>query len=159
MVFPRSNNCPETWCLNRGRLLLCYPSPLIPRSAETQECQPIYGNVILTPSGSSVPTATQAGSRQRCHCWLLKQSPQPKQLELAHLSAEHMRPHLPFCTHPHVYLHPHPQVRTPTDDLSQGNYQFNQGHTGPDTALHEYKPTHVQQIGPANTPFFPAQEL
>lgn len=49
----------------------------------------------------------------------------PKQLELAHLSAEHMRSHLPFCTHPHVYLHPHPQACTPTDDPApQGNYQF-----------------------------------
>lgn len=87
----------------------------------------------------------------------------PKQLELAHLSAEHRRSHLPFCTHPHVYLRPHPQACTPTmtQPLRVTTSSLMSHRPRHSCALpHEYKPTHrSRQIGPCQGHHFPAPEL
>lgn len=131
---------------------------LPPRPAETPESQPIYRTITHSETHSVVlqTLETQTHPSSQTHAEMptvhLDRTYKPKQLEVAHFSAEHMCSHLLFCIHPHAYPHAHPQTWTPTDDPApRGNCQFTHVTcTGPDThALrHEYKLTHMsRQIG------------
>lgn len=76
------------------------------------------------------PSDTQTHPSSQTHAEMptmhLGRTHKPKQLGVAHLSAEHMCSHLPFCIHPQA-LH--------GEDLDPGgNYQFTPvTHAGPDT--------------------------